>query len=96
MAIHELATNAAKYGALSVKDGAVTVDWTVEHGKLSICWSERGGPSVAKPRRSGFGRVLLERALASDLEGDVTLDFAPEGLTCAIVLPLGDNAARTT
>jgi PAS domain S-box-containing protein len=96
MAIHELATNAAKYGALSGKTGLVTIDWAVEDGELRIRWSERGGPAVTPPSRSGFGRVLLERALASDLDGDVTLDFAPEGLTCTIVLPLGDHAARTT
>jgi len=96
MAIHELATNAAKYGALSAKNGTVTIDWAIEDGRLCIRWSERGGPPVAKPSRSGFGRVLLERALASDLEAEVTLDFAPEGLTCAIALPLGDDVARTT
>jgi PAS domain S-box-containing protein len=93
MAIHELATNAAKYGALSVKNGLVAVTWAMENGVLNIQWTERGGPRVTPPSRSGFGRVLLERALASDLQGEVTLDFAPQGLTCLIALPLHNHTA---
>jgi two-component sensor histidine kinase len=98
MTIHELATNAAKHGALSTKAGSVDVAWEVdpENGQLRICWTESGGPAVRPPRRSGFGRLLLERALTSDLGGDVRLDFAEEGLRCAIAIPLDEHVARTT
>jgi PAS domain S-box-containing protein len=88
MVIHELATNAAKHGALSEKSGRVAVDWKIENGKVRIRWQERGGPEVVPPARSGFGRVLLDRAVAADLQGDVSMDFAPQGLTCTIDLPV--------
>jgi PAS domain S-box-containing protein len=88
MAIHELATNAAKYGALSLKGGRVGVVWEVAGDHLAIHWAEAGGPPVKVPRRSGFGRLLLERALAADLKGEVRLDFAPTGLRCDIIVPL--------
>jgi len=88
MAFHELATNAAKYGALSVK-GTVKVSWhKAPDGTFAVEWAEQGGPPVAAPQRSGFGRLLLERALAADLKGAVTMDFRPEGLVCRITLPL--------
>jgi two-component system CheB/CheR fusion protein len=93
MAIHELATNAAKYGALSSKQGMVTVEWQIgsNGGNLEIQWIESGGPPVATPTRSGFGRLLIERALASDLRGEVKLDFAPQGLRCVITVPVAEN-----
>jgi two-component sensor histidine kinase len=90
MAIHELTTNAAKYGALSTKSGSVNVVWQIDSKHLVISWTEAGGPLVSEPRRSGFGRLLLERALASDLRGEVRLDFAANGLRCDIVVPLGN------
>jgi PAS domain S-box-containing protein len=95
MAFHELATNAAKYGALSTKTGAVNVAWEIvpRSSELRIHWSESGGPCVSPPRRSGFGRLLLERALASDLQGNVALSFAETGLTCEITVPLDGRAA---
>jgi two-component sensor histidine kinase len=94
MAIHELTTNAAKYGALSTAGGSVRTDWRIdpEPCKLVISWNESGGPPVIAPRRSGFGRLLLERALASDLRGDVRLDFAEAGLRCEIAVPLDEPA----
>lgn len=88
MALHELATNAAKYGALSSKAGIVDVGWFEDSGTLAVTWAERGGPPVAPPERTGFGRVMIERALISDLQGKVDLDFAPQGLTCRIELPI--------
>ena len=90
MAIHELATNAAKYGALSAEGGVVAVEWSADskHGQLQIRWAETGGPPVKVPDTRGFGRLLLERALAADLGGDVQMDFAATGLRCAIRLPL--------
>jgi PAS domain S-box-containing protein len=98
MAIHELTTNAAKYGALSTKNGAIKVSWhsAPSDNEVRITWIECGGPTVRPPRRSGFGRRLLERALASDLNGTVKLDFRKEGLTCLIAFPLGRYAATTT
>ena len=96
MALHELATNAAKHGALSTKCGSVDVAWQVDPGdrKLRIRWTEAGGPIVKPPERSGFGRLLLERALASDLGGEVQLDFDKDGLRCAIAIPLDEHVAR--
>lgn len=93
MAIHELATNAAKYGALSTKEGVVDVAWNIDAqtGALNIRWSESGGPPVAEPKRTGFGRQLLERAMAAGLKGAVELDFAPAGITCTIAIPASDN-----
>jgi PAS domain S-box-containing protein len=92
MAAHELSTNAAKHGALSTKDGVVDVGWTLDPAdrKLTIRWVERGGPPVAAPTHSGFGRLLLERAVAADLRGDVRMDFSAGGLRCEIRLPLED------
>jgi PAS domain S-box-containing protein len=96
MTIHELATNAAKHGALSSKGGAVEVAWQVDpqDNQLRIRWRESGGPAVSPPERSGFGRLLLERALASDLGGDVQLEFAEDGLKCIIAIPLDEHVAR--
>jgi two-component sensor histidine kinase len=93
MAIHELTTNAAKHGALSTKGGSVKVAWQMDRrdGQLRIRWSEAGGPTIVAPRPSGFGRLLLERAVAADLQGDVALDFSGEGLTCRIDLPLDEH-----
>jgi PAS domain S-box-containing protein len=94
MAFHELATNAAKYGALSGKVGTVQVAWRRDaDGRLTLDWQESGGPPVVPPKRSGFGRLLLERALAADLKGNVHLDFRPTGLACRITLPLDGTGA---
>jgi PAS domain S-box-containing protein len=96
MAIHELTTNAAKYGALSAKNGSIQVSWesAPSDKEVRITWIERGGPMVSPPKRSGFGRRLLERALASDLNGTVKLDFRPEGLTCLIAFPLNRHTGN--
>ena len=87
LALHELGTNAAKYGALSVPGGAVDIRWTVGDGRLHIEWRERGGPPVTVPLRQGFGLRMIERALAADLAGTATVTFAPEGLFCVIDAP---------
>ncbi|WP_037469956.1 PAS domain S-box protein [Sinorhizobium fredii] len=88
MAAHELATNAAKHGALSVKSGSVDIEWSARGtDRLRVRWSESGGPPVLAPKRNGFGRLLLERVLASDLGGEVQLEFAPQGLVCTIDIP---------
>jgi two-component sensor histidine kinase len=96
MAIHELATNAAKYGALSVETGQVAVEWQVDPRAgaetLSLFWRESGGPPVAPPSRTGFGTRLIRTSLERELAGEVRLDYAEAGLTCRIAVPL---AVRT-
>ncbi len=97
MAFHELITNAAKHGALSKDGGAVEIGWDwvrPSDNQLRIRWSERGGPEVSAPARSGFGRLLLERGLAHELRGKVQLEFAREGLKCTIVFPIDGNPAQ--
>jgi two-component sensor histidine kinase len=90
--VHELATNAAKYGALSNDGGRVTVSWTVKARTLSLTWCERDGPPVGPPTRRGFGSQLIERSVTTQLAGEASLDFAAGGLTCRIALPLGGTA----
>jgi len=94
MAMHELTTNAVKYGALSVPEGTVGVTWTVEPtttGKqLVLTWTERNGPTVTPPSRRGFGMTLIERSFAHDVSGEVKMDFAPEGVTAILCAPLQD------
>jgi two-component sensor histidine kinase len=84
MAFHELATNAAKYGALSNATGMVHVSWAIlPDGKaLRFTWEERGGPPVAQPQRRGFGQRLIEHGMEREISGKVTLDFRTQGLVC--------------
>ncbi len=84
MAFHELATNAAKHGALSIMTGEVKVSWAVEPqtGRLKLRWEESGGPQVAVPQRRGFGTKLIERGLSHELSAEVRLHFPPEGVIC--------------
>lgn len=88
MAAHELTTNAAKCGALSLLSGVIVVDWITEETQagpnLILTWTERGGPPVKTPSRRGFGSKLLERALARQLSGKVDIDFRPDGLQVVI------------
>ena len=86
MVLHELATNAAKYGALSTPEGAVELSWAVgpELG-LRFAWTERGGPTVASPPgRRGFGSKLIEAVARRQLGGHVELAWEPEGLRCTL------------
>lgn len=91
LAIHELSTNAAKYGALSVPTGHVDILWTRRTpeagGGFELSWRERGGPVVSKPEGRGFGSLVIERNLARALDGKVELDFAPSGLVCTVSVP---------
>ena len=97
LAFYELATNAVKYGALSIPAGRVDVSWTIiparrGMNRVSIVWRKRGGPAVEPPRRRGFGSQLLERGMPAG--GTVKLDFQSEGLECRICLPLGGALAQ--
>jgi len=87
LALHELTTNAAKYGALSVVDGKLTVEWEQVGDMITLTWTESGGPEVVPPKRNGFGRMLLERLVGPSLDGDVSIDFPPEGVRCVIKFP---------
>jgi PAS domain S-box-containing protein len=91
LALHELATNAAKYGALSRPEGRVELDWQTGEAGFRLVWRERGGPPVATPTRMGFGSRLIQRGLTAELKGQVDMDYAPEGLVCTITAPLGDT-----
>mgnify|MGYP001213694308 FL=1 len=101
LALHELGTNSAKYGALSRPEGRIIARWrlTREAGEavLAFDWQECDGPVIeGPPSRRGFGSVLIERMLAADLDGDVDLDFAPTGLRAQITLPLATLRAKET
>jgi two-component sensor histidine kinase len=97
MAMHELITNAAKYGALSAPDGRVNVSWTIVPKTggdvLLLDWFERGGPTVLPPSRRGFGSLLLDRVLGPELGGKITTVFDPAGLTARIEAQLPPPAA---
>ena len=92
LALHELGTNAVKYGALSVPHGAVDLLWTLvpDSGdpRLSLSWVERGGPVVTMPTREGFGSKLISKATARALDGHAELRFAPSGVTWLFEAPL--------
>ncbi len=97
LAFHELATNAAKYGALS-GSGHVSLTWTLrpagDLSELQIVWREKDGPPVKPPSRSGFGTRLIERSLAADLRGRVVMEYPPEGATCTIEASLPSMTAE--
>lgn len=88
MALHELGTNALKYGALSRAEGRVSVGWTIDGGRFRLRWQEAGGPPVAMPSHRGFGSRMIERGLAAELQGEVRIDFPPQGVVCTIDAPL--------
>jgi two-component system CheB/CheR fusion protein len=96
MALHELTTNAVKYGALSEPKGRVVITWTTRAvGKdrwLALHWAEQNGPTVTAPKHRGFGSRLVRDGLAYELGGEVRLDFPPSGVICDIEFPLGETA----
>lgn len=95
LAINELATNAMKYGALSVPSGRVDVSWSVSaHGAaFELAWRERGGPAVVAPARTGFGSRLIKTMLAKDFGGTVELRYEPDGLICVLQAPASPAGA---
>lgn len=93
MALHELATNAAKYGALSEPNGRVAISWSLpaENDDANICslrWEETNGPVVTLPTRRGFGRVVIERTVARALNGEVKMEYRPEGVQWCLLFPI--------
>ncbi len=91
ISLHELATNAAKYGSLSAADGRVEITWSrTTDRRLSLCWIESGGPAVTPPTHRGFGTRVMENMIVYQLKGKVRLDWPKQGLTCEIVLPLAE------
>jgi two-component sensor histidine kinase len=92
LAVHELGTNASKYGALTAPGGKVLVAWSVDHTgnepRFMLSWRESGGPLVKPPAERGFGSMLIERSIAYELEGEATVEYRPEGLVCTIFAPL--------
>jgi len=98
LSLHELATNAAKYGALSTAAGAVAITWEVVDrsmdARLKLRWIERGGPPVRPPTRRGFGSRLIERSLAAENGGSATIEYPPEGVVCVMEAPIRGRAAH--
>jgi two-component sensor histidine kinase len=96
MIVNELATNAIKYGALSVAGGGVALSWELgRSGGDPACrmqWKEHGGPPIGPPARKGFGSTLIERSVRDQLDGTITMEFAASGLVCIMQFPLGANA----
>lgn len=92
MALHELCTNAIKYGALSAPGGRIAVDWSVtspqDEPRLELQWIESGGPRVEAPTRRGFGLRMLEQGLARELNGSGAIEFREDGVVCRIDAPL--------
>ena len=89
LAMHELATNAIKYGALSTQAGRVAVNWEVAGARLIWHWRESAGPPVETPTRKGFGSRMIERALATQLSGTVVIEYQRAGVLCTIDAPVG-------
>jgi PAS domain S-box-containing protein len=87
LALHELATNAAKYGALSCATGRVHIGWRTEAGRLVVVWKETGGPNVEQPIRLGFGSKIMNASLKQQVGGDVIFDWHPGGLVCTLCIP---------
>jgi two-component sensor histidine kinase len=95
LALHELAANAAKHGALSRSSGRVDVSWEPlpDNGGVELIWRETKGPKVSMPKRRGFGSMVIEHNLTRALDAEVSLDFAADGLTCRVSVPKNQLAA---
>ncbi len=91
MIFHELATNAAKYGALANPAGRVDIAWRLEDGVLAMHWRESGGPAVVTPTKRGFGSTLIARLANAELSGKAVVDYAPDGVRCVIDVPLAEG-----
>ena len=87
LALHELATNAGKYGALSVGVGRVDVDWQFDGDIFAMSWTERNGPPVSPPEQRGFGTTVIASMAKRTVDGEVDLDYAPSGVTWRLTCP---------
>ena len=101
LVIHELFSNAAKHGALSVSRGLVDIAWEIVDGQLQIVWTESGGPEVVEPKTTGFGHALMTNALSYQVGGSTEIEYLPEGLRAAITIPdnmftIADDAQERT
>jgi two-component sensor histidine kinase len=99
MALHELATNAVKYGAFSTAAGRVAVTWTVQpdeaqEPRFTLAWTEEGGPPVVEPQRRGFGHTVTTRMVETSVGGEVVVDYAPRGLAWQLACPLRNIIER--
>ncbi|SIO30402.1 PAS domain S-box-containing protein [Vannielia litorea] len=101
MALHELATNATKYGALSNDAGLVEISWGFDEDTFRMSWREKGGPAVTQPESFGFGTTVLDRMAASSLSGEVSIEYPPTGVTWHLTCPIsalrvddGDDASN--
>ncbi|MCC7347811.1 MAG: sensor histidine kinase, partial [Variibacter sp.] len=96
MVLHEMTTNAAKYGALSAPGGRIEIAWELRRDAagpvLVLRWIEAGGPRVEPPKRQGFGSRLIDQSLTRDLGGRIAWEHRPEGLRCTFEIPLGTPA----
>ncbi len=90
LALHELATNAGKYGSLSTDTGRVDVSWGTDGVTLTMSWTEHEGPLVSAPKRRGFGTIVMEAMAARSVNGKVDLDYAPSGLIWRLACPAAD------
>ena len=88
MAIHELATNALKYGILGFESGRVKIAWRAQAERLHLRWKETGGPPVTVPPTGGFGSRMIERGLAAEHGGSAVIRFEPDGLLCEVDAPM--------
>jgi two-component sensor histidine kinase/PAS domain-containing protein len=91
LALHELSTNAAKYGALSVMAGRVDLTWELQPEMLVLRWTESGGPSAQPPATPGFGIRVISASIERQLDGEVRFEWQPAGLRCSLAVPRGDN-----
>jgi two-component sensor histidine kinase len=91
LVFHELATNAAKYGALSVSTGHIEIAWKLDDGRLRLRWTETGGPRVEEPSRRGMGSRVIEGGLMHELGGEARINFDASGVECSIDIPLLPN-----
>jgi two-component sensor histidine kinase len=89
LALHELATNAAKYGALSSTNGRAELNWNLDSGKLILTWSENGGPPARAPEAPGFGMRIIGASIQGQLGGNANFDWRPGGLRCVLSVPCG-------
>jgi two-component system, chemotaxis family, CheB/CheR fusion protein len=98
LVVHELATNAAKHGALATPEGAIAIDWDLTGSQdamvVRLVWREHGGPGADAPASHGFGLGLIERITSYELDGEVRYDFTPEGFRCELRLPYGADNFR--